>query len=263
MPVHDWPADLHLLTQSALQAGEIACRHFKTDVTVWHKPMDAGPVTAADIEIDTMLRETLCGARPDYGWLSEETEDDADRLTSDTVFIVDPIDGTRAFIEGNAHWGHSLAIAHKGAVVAAAVYLPVCDLLFSATLGGGAFLGDSAISVSDRAEAKGACVLAAKANFEDRFWPGGFPGIKRSFRSSLAYRLCLVAEGSFDGMLTLRPTWEWDVAAGALIVAEAGGHATTRTAQIPQFNSETALLDGMVASNPTLHRQLMQGLCPA
>ncbi|MEO0357260.1 MAG: 3'(2'),5'-bisphosphate nucleotidase CysQ [Pseudomonadota bacterium] len=263
MQAPDLKADLELLVRAALASGDIAQRHFKSDVQIWDKADNAGPVTAADLEIDAMLKDQLLSARPSYGWLSEETDDDKNRLDCDCVFIVDPIDGTRAFIEGRAHWGHSLAIAHKGKVQTAAVYLPVPDLLFTATQDGGAFLGDTRIDVSDRQDAHGACVLAAKANFQDVYWPGGFPGVKRSFRSSLAYRLCLVGDGAFDGMLTLRPTWEWDVAAGTLIVEQAGGTVTTQAGNPVSFNTPNALLDGIVAANPMIHTQLIKGLTPA
>ncbi|MGB0798247.1 MAG: inositol monophosphatase family protein, partial [Planktomarina sp.] len=138
--------------------------------------------------------------------------------------------------------------------------LPVVDLLFTATKNGGAFLNGDPIQVTTRSQTPGACILASKANFQDKYWPGGFPDIRRSFRSSLAYRLCLVAQGSFDGMLTLRPTWEWDVAAGCLIVEESGGVATDQIGAQTTFNNPTPQLHGIVASNTNIHRDLMAGL---
>lgn len=257
MPAHD---DLTLLVDACYAAGEIAQRFFKSDPQVWDKGGDAGPVTEADLAVDTMLKDRLCTARPDYAWLSEETEDDPARLSRDKVFIVDPIDGTRAFIEGNSHWAHSLAIVERGRVIHAAVYLPVKDLMYAASLGAGATLNGDPITPSDRQETEGACVLASKANFKDEYWPGGLPGIRRSFRSSLAYRLCLVADGSFDGMLTLRPTWEWDIAAGVLIVTEAGGCVTDQRGQSTAFNNPHPTLDGIVATTPHIHTTVIQGL---
>jgi Archaeal fructose-1,6-bisphosphatase and related enzymes of inositol monophosphatase family len=102
--------------------------------------------------------------------------------------------------------------------------------------------------------------LSSKANLADEFWPGGLPKIKRSFRSSIAYRLCLVANGEFDGMLTLRPTWEWDVAAGSLIASEAGGLATDQNGRELVFNSPIGQLNGIVSSNSCIHAGLMNGL---
>jgi myo-inositol-1(or 4)-monophosphatase len=252
--------DLELITQAARAAGDIAMGFFQKDPEIWDKSDNAGPVTEADLAVDKMLSAELRAARPGYGWLSEETEDGAERLHKDQVFIVDPIDGTRAFIAGTEHWSHSIAVAKAGQIQAAAVYLPVLDMMFCACLDGGAFLNGAPISVSPRAETWGADILSAKSNFEPAFWPGGFPDLKRSFRSSLAYRLCLVANGAFDGMLTLRPTWEWDVAAGSLIVNEAGGLSTDQTGAAPLFNSAAAQLNGMVASNRDIHSGLLAGL---
>jgi myo-inositol-1(or 4)-monophosphatase len=116
------------------------------------------------------------------------------------------------------------------------------------------------ITVSTRSETPGANILSSKGNFQEEFWSGGFPDLKRSFRSSLAYRLCLVANGEFDGMLTLRPTWEWDVAAGCLIVSEAGGLVTDQAGAEPVFNSPVGQLNGIVASNIDIHFGLMAGL---
>lgn len=252
--------DLTLIENAAREAGEIAKSHFKNDPQIWDKANNAGPVTQADLDVDFLLRDQLLAARPTYGWLSEETEDTSDRLSTDNVFIVDPIDGTRAFIEGAPHWAHSLAIVKKGRVQSAVVFLPILDLMFTASLNGGAFLNGCPISVGDRQYTNGADILSSKSNFNDEFWPGGFPNLKRSFRSSLAYRLCLVASGDFDGMLTLRPTWEWDVAAGCLIINEAGGLATNQIGQEIIFNSPVGQINGIVASNSKIHAGLMTGL---
>ena len=252
--------DLKLLTEAAREAGDIAKLYFQKSPKVWDKGGTAGPVTEADLEVNRMLSCDLRTARPGYGWLSEETEDSADRLSHEHVFIVDPIDGTRAFIEGTPHWAHSLAIARSGHIQSAAVYMPMIDLMFTATIGGGAYLNGLPITVSARIETQGANILSSNVNFREEFWPGGFPDLKRSFRSSLAYRLCLVANGEFDGMLTLRPTWEWDVAAGCLIVSEAGGLATDRTGVDAVFNSAGGQLNGIVASNSDIHFGLMGGL---
>ena len=252
--------DLTLLSDAARAAGDIAKHYFQKSPKAWDKGGTAGPVTEADLEVDRMLSCDLCTTRPSYGWLSEETEDSADRLSNEHVFIVDPIDGTRAFIEGELHWAHSLAISRSGRIQTAVVYMPMLDLMFTATNDGGAYLNGVRIMVSARIETQGANILSSKANFQKEFWPGGFPDLKRSFRSSLAYRLCLVANGEFDGMLTLRPTWEWDVAAGCLIVSEAGGLATDQTGVKPVFNSKVGQLNGIVASNSDIHFGLIAGL---
>ena len=250
-------SDLALLTRAAEEAGKIASRFWQQDPQVWDKPADAGPVTEADLAVDTMLKDVLLQARPDYGWLSEETEDDDARLTSEHVFIVDPIDGTRAFIDGKRTWAHSLAIARAGTVETAVVALPERGKVYAATLGGGATLNGAAITASPRTDLCGACTLAARPTFEDRYWPGGAPAVERHFRSSLAYRLCLVAEGRFDAMITLRDSWEWDVAAGTLIALEAGAVVTDRAGKDVRFNQPGAKGPGIMAMAPGIAGQII------
>ena len=131
MPAHD----LALLTDAARAAGEIALRYWKNTLTVWDKA-DSSPVTEADLAVNDMLMAQLRGARPGYGWLSEETPDDTVRLNCEHVFIIDPIDGTRAFIAGERHFSHSLASARNGVVTAAVVYLPALDRLYTAAADG-------------------------------------------------------------------------------------------------------------------------------
>jgi myo-inositol-1(or 4)-monophosphatase len=137
-------ADLALLIDAARTAGDIARQHFRSDPEIWTKSDDS-PVTEADIAIDRVLRTDLLKARPDYGWLSEETEDDPARLSTDRAFIVDPIDGTRAFIEGETSFAHSLAVVDRGEVTAGVVYLPMKDKLYAAARGLGATLNGDAI----------------------------------------------------------------------------------------------------------------------
>ena len=254
--------DLALLTEAARASGEIACRFFCNNPSVTDKPDGAGPVTEADLAVNAMLEAELPGARPDYGWLSEETADDAARLVTARQFIVDPIDGTRAFINGDKHWAHSLAVVEDGRPVAAAVYLPMRDLMFTALAGSGALLNGEPIVVSDR-DIEGASVLGAKPNFAPKFWvEGRVPPVKRVFRSSLAYRLSLVAQGRFDAMLTLRPSWEWDIAAGALLVQEAGGIVADPNGLPLTFNNPHPQVPGVVAAGRSLHRALLAQLEP-
>ncbi len=216
---------------------------------VWQKDADQGPVTEADLAVNTMLTDTLRRARPAYGWLSEESPDNGDRLATARQFIIDPIDGTRAFIDHSRDWAHALAVTEGGRVVAGVVSLPARGLIYAATLGGGATLNGAPLRVTGVTELALAHVLTTKPNLAPDRWKGGFvPPFSKGFRSSLAYRLCLVAEGRFDAMLTLRPSWEWDIAAGSLIVAEAQGTATDRTGQALRFNNPHPQVDGVVAA---------------
>ena len=256
MPAHD----LKLLTDAALAAGDIARKHFQANPETWDKGDGQGPVTEADLAIDRMLHGELLKSQPNYGWLSEETEDSTARLNRPRVFIVDPIDGTRAFIAGEKTFAHSLAIAEGGKIITAVVHLPMMGLTYSATKDGGAFLNGKPIAASSQKDIAAARVLITKPTLKPALWPGGVPDLSPNFRPSLAYRMCLAADGTFDGMLTLRYTWEWDVAAGDLIAREAGAIVTTRENQPARYNNPAPLLAGMIATTPLLHPQFITRL---
>ncbi|MCP5086776.1 MAG: 3'(2'),5'-bisphosphate nucleotidase CysQ [Rhodobacteraceae bacterium] len=253
-------SDLELLLEASEQAGEIAMKHFCKDLEVWDKGGGQGPVSEADLAIDRMLQAELLVARPDYGWLSEETEDNLDRTQAEHVFIIDPIDGTRAFIAGHENFSHSFAVARKGGITAAVVHLPAKGMTFTAEAGKGAWLNGELIQNSGRGEVEGARILAAGSQFKPDLWKGGPPTVERHFRSSLAYRLCLVAQGRFDGMVTLYPAWEWDVAAGDLIGREAGALTGTKEKSRPIYNAETPRLPGLISAAPGVFQGLMERL---
>ncbi|WP_284265053.1 inositol monophosphatase family protein [Roseicyclus amphidinii] len=257
MPVPDAAEDLALLVEAARGAGRIAARYFRDDPETWDKPDGTGPVTEADLAVDDMLRDRLSAARPGYGWLSEETPDSPERLTAERVFVVDPIDGTRAFIEGSSAFSHSLAVVEGGEVIAAVVYLPIRGKLYAASRGGGATLNDDPIRASATADLEGAVVLATKPSLSAEHWPRGVPQVTRVYRPSLAYRMALVGEGRFDAMLSFRATWEWDIAAGALIIAEAGGQVTDAAGAPLRFNAEVPQVPGVLAAGAALHGPLL------
>lgn len=252
--------DLELLIDAARQSGEIARSFVGGTLDVQFKAVDDSPVTKADLAVNTRLAQVLRDARPHYGWFSEETPDDPSRLSAERVFIVDPIDGTRSFIEGEKTWAHALAVVENGKPTAAVIYLPMLDKLYAARLGGGASLNGRPIATGAVTTPETAQVLATRASLNPEFWPGGVPAMRRSHRPSLAYRESLVAEGRFDAMITFRPTWEWDIAAGALILSEAGARITDRHGAALRFNAADPRADGLVAANPHLHRALIDRL---
>ena len=258
----DPQSETELLLDAASAAGEIACRHYRTPIEVVAKPGDLGPVTAVDLEIDRVLRARLMAARPDYGWLSEESDDGAARLAAERVFVVDPIDGTRSFIAGEPGFAVALAVVERGRPVAGVVHLPARGTTYSAALGHGAFRDGRPIAVSGAHAPDKATVLTARKQMLPEHWPGGPPPMERHFRSSLAWRMCLVAEGRFDAMLTFRRAFEWDIAAGALIAAEAGGRVTDGSGAALRFNTPGAVQAGVIAAPEALHRRLMAHRLP-
>ena len=238
--------DLELIASVAAEAGKIAQGFWSGENEVWEKGPD-DPVSQADFAVDTFLRDTLLAARPEYGWLSEETTDTPDRRTKNTVFVVDPIDGTRSFVAGRTTWAISIGIVADGLPVAGVVALPMRDKTYTAQAGKG----------SDLTNLSQARVLANKAALSDRYWRQSPKVAETAFRPSLAYRLCLVAEGRFDAMLTFRESWEWDIAAGAVIAAEAGAIVTDRNGRQATFNSPNAQVAGMIVAAPGIQRDLI------
>lgn len=257
MPAHD----LALLIAAAREAGALARDLVTRPLETRDKPDGAGPVTAVDMAVDALFAHRLRTARPHYGWLSEEAEDTAARLGRERVFIVDPIDGTRSLIEGSDLWAHALAVVERGVVTAAVIYLPMRDKLYAAAVGQGATLNGAPIRVGARRAVPGATLLASAPALEPAHWhQGRVPMLRRGFRPSLAYRLALVAEGRYDAMLTLRPTWEWDAAAGDLILREAGATTSDRRGGMLLFNNPTPQVAGVLAANPALHAGLSAAL---
>ena len=252
--------DLSLIADAARAAGAIALSHWKRSPEVWDKG-DDDPVSAADLAADAYLRETLLGARPDYGWLSEETADDGSRNARDRVFVVDPIDGTRSFLKGEPTWGVSIGIVERGVPVAGVVHLPARDKTYAAA-DGAATLNGAAIAAADRDDPDGATALCRPSTLAASHWQGPPPALSRVFRPSIAYRLCLVAEGRFDAMLTLMPSWDWDLAAGVCIAAAAGAVATDAAGRPMSFDRDEPRQPGAVVAGPRMHAALISRLRP-
>ncbi len=252
--------DCRLIVEAVEAAGQIALNYFRRDPEVWDKGSGLGPVTEADFAVDAALRDRLRAARPDYGWLSEESADTPDRLLRDSVFIVDPIDGTRAFIEGGRDFSVVVAVVRRGRVGAGVVHMPAREKTYAATDGGGALFNGRRILANRSASLAGARVLASRTQIEHGPWRVCPPPVQRHFRSSLAYRLCLVAEGRFDAVLTFRDCWEWDVAAADLICREAGAKVTGQSGLAHAYNNREPRVPGIVAAPGPLHESFMAQL---
>lgn len=258
--------DLKLLTEAARAAGAFVLERRKRPYKTVQKPgmptpwgkMEDSPVTEVDLETDAMLTARLRGARPDYGWLSEETADDFKRLPKDRVFIVDPIDGTTAFLKGLPEFTIVAAVAERGQPIAAAIYNPMTEEMFAAAEGAGATLNGRPIMVSGRDAIAGARMIGAAEFFGHPAWPVKWPPLVLEKRASLALRMALIAAGRFDGMLALNPKHEWDICAGALIVAEAGGLSTNHDGSAWVFNKPDAREPSMVCAGPVLHGLILE-----
>ncbi|MDQ2066380.1 3'(2'),5'-bisphosphate nucleotidase CysQ [Xinfangfangia sp. CPCC 101601] len=250
--------DLALLEAAARAGGAVALRYWRNAPKSWEKDGDAGPVSEADLAVNDALEAQLRTARPGYGWLSEESPDGPERLAARRLFIIDPIDGTRSYLNNQPDFALSMAVVEDGRPIAGVVYLPAKNRLYAASAGGPALCNGQPIHCSTRQALSGADVLSNRSTLAPENWPGGLPPVKRSFRSSIAYRLCLVAEGRHDAMLALRPSWEWDIAAGSLIAERAGCEVLDSKGEALRFNQSPPLADGIIAANPSLQAQLMQ-----
>ena len=247
--------DLSLLEHAARSAGEIAHRYWKNGAKSWEKEDGSGLLTEADLAVDNHLKSVLLDARPDYGWLSEETTDTPDRLEKSRVFIVDPIDGTRSFASGNDVWALSLAVVENGQPVAAALFLPARDEMILATPDSATWNGSILTNLSGIPD-EAAEILAPQNVMNASNWKA-LPVVNRHFRPSLAYRFALIANGEFDAMLTFRPAWEWDIAAGVLIATASGCKVTDQHGAELEFNMPDPRASGVIAANPDYHQHLM------
>ncbi|MCP8897495.1 3'(2'),5'-bisphosphate nucleotidase CysQ [Shinella daejeonensis] len=219
----DWSADLDLLAAAARRAGARALEFFGRQPEVWWKNGGRSPVSAADFAANDILKEMLLSARPDYGWLSEETDDNAARLARPTVFVIDPIDGTRAFIAGKDVWCVSAAVVHAGRPVAGVLFAPALDELFTAAADGPALCNGRRLAVTPPDAAR-PTRMAAPADMADHLDRRSFGDVERiAHVPSLAYRLAMVADGRIDATLVKRDANDWDLAAADLLLARAGG----------------------------------------
>ena len=216
---------LAMLVATAQAAGKIALPFFRPgEQTTADIRMKAGdsPVTEADMLADAYLRKTLTAALPAAAWLSEESADDAARLSARDVLIVDPIDGTRGFIAGDLRWTVCVALVRDGRPIAGVVHAPANDETFSAMLGGGAWLNGKRLIVSKQQGLAGA-KMAGPRHLLDAAHAGVKEIIWRTKIPSLAYRMAMVASGALDAALASTKAHDWDIAAVDLIVREAGG----------------------------------------
>jgi myo-inositol-1(or 4)-monophosphatase len=209
-------------------------------------------VTNADLAADRLLTQRLRAARPDYGWLSEETADDPARLERRRLFVVDPIDGTRAFLKGRPWWSVAIAVVDDGLPVAAVVFAPEVDETYAAAAGRGATCNGAPIRPSTTATLEDCRMAGDPVVFGHWSWPTPWPAMRVEQRNSTAYRMCLVAAGDFDAAVAPVRKADWDVAAGDLIAREAGCFVGDHTGAGFRYNRARPSQASLICATPAL-----------
>jgi len=242
--------ELRLAEKAAREAGDIIMALYGKDYQIREKGIGQ-PVTTADLAANAKIQEIILGGFPDDGWLSEESRDDPGRLNNSRVWVIDPIDGTREFIQCVPQFAVSIGLVIDGSPAVGVVYNPAEEKCFVAIRGVGAKLNDSPIRVSSRKDPWGARLLVSRSERTHRFHPF-IDRYQVEPIGSIAYRLGLVAGGKGDGTITLHSVSEWDICAGALIVEEAGGVVVDGDGRSLDFNKAVPTYRGLVASNGSL-----------
>lgn len=250
------------MRDACVAAGELALRYFehggRTSAGVSYK--DGGsPVSEADLAVDRYLHEHLRALLPQAAWLSEESVDDPARLASRYVFVVDPIDGTRAFIQGDGRWGVAVALVEAGRPRAAVLHMPALAETFQAVAGSGAQLNGMLLRASARTGLAGARLAGPKKALE-ALDQRGFGIIQEPRVPSLAYRLAMVASGRLDGAMASTDAWDWDIAAADLLVRESGGSLTGLDGEQPRYNQPRPRHGVLAAAGPHVHAPLVAAL---
>lgn len=249
--------DLIRIEEGLLAAAEAVAPFEPGNVAFERKEVRGDPVTAADEAADAVLREIL--PRDGEGWLSEESVDDAQRLECQRVWVVDPIDGTREFIEGIPEWCVSIGLLEAGVPVAGGIYNPASDEMVLGSLAEGVTLNGSPVTVTNPSADDPVSVLASRSEVRrgewERFRNGRF-AVKPC--GSVAYKMALVAAGLADATWTLVGKSEWDVAGGTALVRAAGGVVTLADGTEPAFNQVEPVFPNFVAAGREVGRRAVE-----
>jgi len=235
------------LVAAVREAGELALGKFRAPLKSWSKD-NYSPVSETDIAVNEFLQERLRDPSGAIGWLSEETEDDPERLRARRVWIVDPIDGTRAYIGGLPDWSISTALVEDGRPVVAVVFAPVAGEMFVAVTGRGATLNDTSVRASDGG--LDGAYIAGPAGYLKRLQAIAPRFVAHAKIHSLALRFARVAQGAIDAALASGNSHDWDLAAADLLVHEAGGALTTFSGQSLIYNKPDPVHPPLVAAGP-------------
>ncbi len=244
---------------SALEAARTVLNRFTPGAIETEYKVGHDPVTEADRSVDAVLRKELL--REGEGWLSEESVDDLTRLEKTRVWVVDPLDGTREFVQGIPEFCVSIAMVENGKPIAGGICNPATNELIMGSLETGVTYNGVRATPSDRTTLDGAVILASRSELKRGEWlPFQNSASIVKPMGSVAYKLGLVASGRADVTFTLTPKNEWDVAAGALLVQAAGGFVRTLDNQPLTCNHRDPLLTGLIACGSKMSAQLIQML---
>lgn len=244
---------------AALEAGREVLNRFTAGAIEAEYKAGHDPVTEADRAVDAVLKKNLL--REDEGWLSEETVDNPSRLDKRCVWVVDPLDGTREFVQGIPEFCISIAMVEDGIPVAGGICNPATHELILGSREAGVTYNGASAQPSQRHELRGALVLASRSEVRRGEWRQ-FESGELNIRpmGSVAYKLGLVAAGRADVTFTLVPKHEWDVAAGTALVQSAGGFVRTLENTALKCNQKNPLITGLIACGPYLGTELMARL---
>ncbi|MEN0000391.1 MAG: 3'(2'),5'-bisphosphate nucleotidase CysQ [Pseudomonadota bacterium] len=249
MPLVPPSDDLDLIVDVAESASAIAMRYFRNESLVVNYKDNSSPVSEGDLAVDTFLRETLTKARPTYGWLSEETADvsPAARIAAPRTFIVDPIDGTRAYIGGLDTWCISIAVVEDGRPIAGVLHCPALNEVHSA------FLGDNQQdpAIDEKTHKLMIGGSGALINKLTHLLPD-HTLMESHYVPSLAYRIAMVADGRLAGTFIRQNAHEWDLAAADLIASNKGARLVDRSGQPIAYNSVNPKQGPLVCAAPAL-----------
>lgn len=249
--------ELAIAVEAAGAAGKIVRTWYEGDFTVRQKATDS-PVTEADLEANHCIRGIISDNFPQDGWLSEETRDSADRLSKARVWVVDPLDGTKEFINHIPEFCVCIALVDDGVPVLGVSYNPAREEMFTASRGGGATLNGAPVRVSTVSGIGAARFLASRSENARGEWDEFKSTLQVELTGSVAYKLALIAAGKGDATFSLTPKNEWDICAGTALITEAGGRITDRYGQPLRFNQRPdTLLPGIIASNADLYAPIV------
>jgi myo-inositol-1(or 4)-monophosphatase len=248
--------DAALLADTVREAGALALSMFRTELRIWTKGASS-PVSEADIAVNELIQARLRSAKPDYGWLSEESADDSSRLGKPMVWIIDPIDGTRGYLAGREDWCVSAALVDDALPLVAAVFAPATDEFFFATRGQGASCNGVPIHATAGIDLDLSRVAGPKPLVERLARTAGDIALHPRI-GSLALRLCRVADGRIDAAFAGGQSRDWDLAAADLIVHEADGSMTALAGDAIRYNREEVTHGVLVAAGRDRHAHIVE-----